>query len=180
MNRFTGAGAAMALCLMAGSAMATELKYNQFDLRYWWADENSESGMGLGIRGLLTPDLYLVASYDDNGVRQTARYGGGYRYALHPSATDVFAEVVQGEVKLRGGFESVSGIGASVGLRHLFTPTLEVSGRVNYLNLDDDFGDDLSFFGDAAWHYSKYFSLVLSVTVEEETNAAGLGFRFSL
>jgi hypothetical protein len=179
MNRFTGAGWVIALCLIAGSATATELRYNRVDLRYIVADTDSEKGFGLDLQGLVTPSLYVVLGFNDSGIRQVARYGGGYRYALHPSATDLFVEAIGGGVKV-DGFPSVSGFGGSAGIRHLFTPALEGMMRVDYLSLDDPFGDDLSFTASGDWHFSRRFSLVMKVSVEEETNSAGLGFRFSL
>lgn len=179
MNRFTGAGWVIALCLIAGSAAATELRYNRLDLRHIVADTDSEQGIGIDLQGLVTPSLYVVAGFNDSGVRQVARYGGGYRYALHPSSTDVFVEATGGGIKVKG-LSTASGFGGSFGIRHLFTPALEGLMRVDYLSVDDPIGDDLSVTASGDWHFSQRFSLVLRVSVEEETNSAGIGFRFSL
>lgn len=179
MNRFTGAGWVLALCLITGASAATELRYNRVDLRYIVADTDSQKGFGLDLQGLLTPALYVVAGFNDSGVRQVGRYGFGYRHAVHPSATDLFVEAIGGGIKV-DGFSTASGFGGSVGIRHLFNPAIEGMMRVDYLSVDDPFGDDLSFTASGDWHYSKNFSLVLKLTVEEETNSAGLGFRFSL
>lgn len=42
MNRFTGAGWVLALCLITGASAATELRYNRVDLRYIVADTDSQ------------------------------------------------------------------------------------------------------------------------------------------
>lgn len=184
MKRFTLAGLLVAAVGLSGPAMGTELDYNLIELRYLHTDVDSRNGLGVAVQGLVTPRLYALGSWQDSGVTQRARLGGGYRHPLHPSATDLIAEISYLDIVRRGvpaGAEKeFAGYGLSAGFRHLFDPTWEVSGRLDFVSLESDGGEDLGVTLTGVWNYAARFSLFTELIVEEDVNTGVVGWRIRL
>lgn len=184
MKRFTLAGLLMATTLMAGPATATELDYNLIELRYLHTDVDSRNGLGVALQGLVTPRLFALGSWSDSGVTQQVRLGGGYRHALHPSSTDLIAELAYVDIVRRGvpagEAREFSGYGIGAGVRHLFDPNWEVAGRVDYRRLESGGGNDVSATLTGVWNYAAHFSLFAEITVEEDVNTGVVGWRIRL
>lgn len=167
---------ASAFLLSISATQAEEaVRWDKASLSYLSADIDGNRFTGYGASGskLIGESFFIAGSYsavsDDIGIAgskadldvNTFSIGLGYRYAISNS-TDFFGVVAyhDKEVKAPGQVfsvdESYSGYGLQAGVRSLVTDNIELSGSLNYVNLDVE--SKGGFNVSAMYHFTSVFS----------------------
>lgn len=122
---------------------------------------------------------YSMADFDFGVDVDELDVGVGYHIGVG-ERTDFVTTIAYVSVEADvGGFGSFddSGIGASVGLRSMLTDRFELSGSLNYVDLDES-GDDTSVSGAVWYDVSDVVALGANLAFGDDTTTYGLGARF--
>jgi hypothetical protein len=192
MQRFLLLGA---LCLsMATAAAQTNAKAPPVEISYGYLQggyqevslDNGPDGDGFGIGGSFefSDSVYAFASYGtasfDFGVDlDELAIGAGYHTRITGS-TDVFAAlayiVADADSNAFGSLDE-NGFGATIGVRGMLSPKLELAASIGYVDLGN--GADGTSLGGAAW-YSLGSKLALGINADfaENGESFGVGVRW--
>ncbi len=175
---------------MAAPAMAEGLSYSYLQGGYQRVELDDSffdiEGDGFGIGGSFDfgNSVYAFAGYSvadfDFGIDlDELDVGIGYHVGVAEN-TDFVASIAYVRVEAEAsGFGSVddSGFGAAIGLRSMVTQRLELSGSLNYVDLDDS-GDVTSICGAAWYDVSDVVAIGANLGFGDDTTSYGLGARF--
>ena len=174
-----------ALMLSSTIAMADGPSYSYIEGLYQEVDIDGADGDGFVVAGSVEIDenWFVVADYA--GAEIDAGFidvdydrwsvGAGWRSAISEK-TDWFvtASYVGAQLKAPGfGSESENGFGASVGIRSMFSPKLELAGALRY----SDPEEESSIRAEAWYTLTGNFALGLRAELGDEIDTFGLGFR---
>ena len=187
MSRYIAVAAAL---LLAAPAMADGLNYSYLQGGYQRVELDDDffdvDGDGFGIGGsydfgnnVFAFAGYSMADFDFGVDVDELNVGVGYHIGI-AERTDFVASIAYVSVEAEAsGFGSVddSGIGASVGLRSMVSDRLELSGSLNYVDLDDS-GDDTSISGAAWYDVTDAVAIGANLGFGDDTTTYGLGARF--
>ena len=177
--------------LVAGTCLAGEgPRYTYLEAGYAHVEFdnfNNADGDQFGAGGslALTDMVHLFGSYAEGSVEASngpsidttnAVAGIGLNYAVEP-AFDVVGRVSYVYAKAEAGNFDVddSGLGLSVGVRDMITPTIEVNGDINYV----DFGDssDTSLRLGAVFNFTEMVAMTVNASFGEDVASYGVGVR---
>lgn len=120
---------------------------------------------------------YSTADFDFGFDLNQFVIGAGYHTGISPR-TDLFAELLYGQADASGFGVSAddSGIGASVGVRSMVSPVLEVFGSITHVDLGD--GADGTSIGAGLWYtVSGNLAAGFSANFDEDVTGFGIGLR---
>ena len=177
----------LALVPLSGTAIAEDFDYSFIEGYYGQTDFDGIDGDGIGIGGsfALTETLhafggYSTGDFDAGFDLNTLEIGMGYNMTVS-DAVDFVASLsyVSAEVDA-GVFGSAdeNGYGLGVGLRAMASPTLELNGGIEYVDLGDA-GSDTGFGAGFLYHFSDAFGVGLSGSWADDVNTYALRGRFS-
>ena len=186
MSRYIAVAAAL---LLAAPAMAEGPNYTYLQGGYQRVELDDSffdvDGDGFGVGGSFDfgNNVFAFAGYSmadfDFGVDvDQLDIGAGYHMPI-AERTDFVASIAYVRVEAEAsGFGSVddSGFGASIGVRSMVTDQLELSGSLNYVDLDDG-GDDTSIGGAAWYDVSDVVAIGANLGFGDDTTTYGLGAR---
>ncbi|MGI9201177.1 MAG: hypothetical protein ACR2QL_08970 [Woeseiaceae bacterium] len=173
------------LMLSGGAAMADGPSYSYIEGLYQEVDVDGGDGDGYTVSGsvAINESWYVFADYSGAELDAgpfTADYdrfalGAGWHSAISDK-TDWFvsASYVNAELSANGfGSVDESGLGASIGIRSMFSPKLELSGALRYSDPEEETGVRAE-----AWYtLTGNFAIGLRAEVGDEINTYGLGIR---
>ena len=185
-----------ALMLSSATAMAEGPSYSYIQADYQDRDVDIGGGIdadgdGFGVSGsiAINDSWFLFAGYASAELELGPPFnvdvdldqktlGGGWNSAISDT-TDWFATLAyvdQGRSAPGLGSDSDSGIGASVGIRSMMRPNLELFGSIGYVDLGE--GIDGASVAGGLW-YTVVGDLALGVgfAAGEDTTSYGLGVR---
>ena len=177
--------------LSSATAMAQAPSYSYIQASYQEVDIDLGGGLdvdgdGFGVGGSaeLGANWFIFASYSSFDFESVVdlnelSVGAGYHSAISEK-TDWFVSLgyIDAELDIAGfGSFDDSGIGASLGVRSMFSPTLELYGSVGYADLGD--GADGTSFAAGLW-YTVTGNLALGLGVEAGDDVTGYGVGFRL
>ncbi len=167
------------LMLSSTAALAEGPSYSFIQALYQQIDiDDAGDGDGYGVAGSVAIDdsWFVFAGYssfdpDDFSDVDQIEVGGGWHSPIS-STTDWFVTASYLDVDYGPGSED--GFGVGVGVRSMFSPSLELYGQVNY---EDVFDGDTSV-GAGAW-YTLSGNLALGAAVEfgDDVTSYGVGIR---
>ena len=182
--------AAGALLLAGTPALADGISYSYVEANYQEVDIDLGGGFdadgdGFAVAGsaAIGDSAFVFASYGSSDLESVVDFsvlsvGAGYHDGLSEK-TDWYATLAYVKAELdASGFGSAddSGYGASVGLRSMLSPSLEVYGSVGYTDLGD--GADGTAFGVGLWYtVSGNVALGLGASFGEDVTTYGAGVR---
>jgi hypothetical protein len=190
--------ASLAALGFAGPALATEgFSYSFVELG--WVNQEFDDldvdADGPGVRASieLTPAFHLFGTYSDqdfdlgagNDVNgESLAVGAGYAWSLNPKV-DLVGNIayLRAELDVQitgfgGGSVEDDGLGVAGYVRARPVEQLELTGGLNYVDLDDT-GDDTYFTVGARFFFTKMFAVGLDVSLNSDTTAYVLGGRFN-
>lgn len=193
--------AACVLLAIPFSGLAQELSYTYLQARYIDVEldefDADADGYALDLSAQVHDNAYLFATYADvesdrfsllgvsgRADQETIAAGLGFRAPL-ASGTDLNASIAyidsETDASASGPLGSAStgeddeGYGASVGLRHLFTPQLEGNVSANYVDIYDD--DTTSVSLAALFHVTSILSLRAGYAFGDDADVWSAGVR---
>ncbi len=178
-----------ALMLSSAAAMAEGQSYSYIQANYQEVEIDVGNfdidGDGFGVAGsvAINDSWFVFASYSSFEFESVVdlnqwSLGGGW-HAPISEKTDWFvtAAYIDAEVKAGGlGSISDSGFGASVGIRSMLNPNLELVGSVGYADLGDG-ADGISVTGGVWYTVTGNLALGLGLEAGEDQTSYGLGVR---
>lgn len=184
--RILAAASAIAFALPA-AAQEIEYDYVEANLRYVEIDEGDFDIDGDGFRLAGSIEIgsrwhaftaYENLEYDfDIGV-DAFQIGGGYHYPIVPDL-DLVAEISY--LTVDGGTTGFnfddSGLGASIGVRTMFTPAIEIAGFIDYFDLDD-ISDNTMLRGEGWYEWTPSIAFGASLEFGKDEFAFGFGARW--
>ncbi len=179
-----------ALMLSSAAALAEGPSYSYIQATYQEIDVDlgggtDADGDGFGVAGsvAINDSWFVFASYASSDLESVIdldqfAVGAGWHSALS-DRTDWFATLayIDFEASARGlGSASESGYGASVGIRSMLQPNLELYGSLGYSDLGD--GADGTAIAGGLWYtVSGNLALGLGFDAGEDITSYGLGVR---
>ena len=145
MLRFLSVGALM---LSSATAMAEGPSYSYIQGLYQEVDTDIGDGDGFAVAGSveINESWFVFVDYGSAEIDSFFDFdynrwavGGGWRSAISDK-TDWFvtASYVDAEISAGGSSDSESGIGASLGVRSMLNPKLELAGSVVYSDPEEE------------------------------------------
>ena len=177
----------LAALVLSGPAWADDgFSYTYIDLGYGQTelDDLDVDGDGMGVRGSyeFTDRFHGLATYTDQdfdfGVRaKQFTVGGGFSSPLKPNL-DIVGTVSYVNVDLSGPGGSVDDDGVELGalLRGRVTGQLELTGGLQYVNLNDG-GDDTSLRLGARFFITPMFAIGADLGIGDDVTTWMLGGR---
>ncbi len=181
---------AIALSTAALSAQAADLDYNTVQATYNKVDAGAGNLDGFGVNGSFkfNDSLYGIAGYQkldgSGGDLDETNLGLGFRKAINDKADWVSELSYVRDSADAGSFGSVSGNGYRVatGIRGLATDKLELSGKINYTDVNN-FGNGMGAGVAATYKLTENFGLTagydFSKRDSEDLNGWNAGVRFN-
>ncbi len=181
-------GCAALLCAaLPCVAMADEPRYTYVEGGYQYIDldDFDVDGDGLGLGGSfgITDRVHLAARYSDldldRGLDATSfNLGIGGNLPLEQSL-HLVGEIgyASAEIDTPFGDFDDDGYYLSGGLRWMVAPNVELSGLVDYVDLDDS-GDDTSLTLGGLYHITPDFAVGASVDFSDDATGYNLGVRY--
>jgi hypothetical protein len=181
--------AAATLLAFALPVTAQEIDYDFVEAGLYYDEIDTGDfdvdGDGFRIAGsiALSPRWHAFTSYEnldfDFGVDvDTFEIGGGYHVPLVP---DLDLVVELSYVTSDGGSGPIdfddSGLAASLGVRTMLLPALEVAGFVDYVDLDD-IRDDTMLRGETWYEWTPSIAFGASLEIGSDEVAFGFGARW--
>lgn len=180
--------ACVSLAALAAPALAEGPSYNYIEAGYERVEIDDAfgdvDGDGFGIGGSfeIGDQWQVIASYGsadfdfDVDLDQLV-IGGGFHSPVSDNV-DVVANLVYVRLDASAFGFSVDddGFGASIGLRGMAAPQVELEGYVDYIDLDDS-GDDTSFRGAAWYYFTESFAAGVQLGAGDDTTSYGIGAR---
>jgi hypothetical protein len=173
MRKFVAIATLAALGLGAQAASAQGFSYNLLEGSLISGDDYD----GFGVSGsyAFTPDVFGLASIDaleldGSGLDVSVlSIGAGYRIAIN-EALDVFATASLKRVK-PDGFDDDMGFGLGVGLRGRVLERLELTGGLEYVDVNDS---DTELKVGGRWYFTNNFA----AGIDFSDTDAGSALRF--
>lgn len=177
---------ALGILLIQGTALAqapaqSSVSYNFAELRFVDLDVGGGDGFELNGSYRVSGNWLVVGGitsldFNNNVESTTLEVGGGYVWPYRDTWDFVAnARVVRVDVDTPGGGGDDTGIGLLGGIRGLITPSFEVRGAVNHINLDNS-DTYLELAGD--YYFTPNFVAGLSVELAGDVDALTLGARW--
>ena len=177
---------ALGILLIQGTALAqapqqSSLKYNFAELRFVDLDVSGGDGFRLNGSYRVSGNWLVVGGvtsldFNNNVDSTTVELGAGYFWPYRDTWDFVAnARIVRMDVDTPGGSADDTGIGLEGGVRGLITPSFEVRGSVNHINLDNS-DTYLELAGD--YYFTPNFVAGLSVEFAGDVDALTLGGRW--
>ena len=175
------------LLAVFSSAAADDLNYNFIQFGYDRIELDSDFGFDvdgdgwtLGGSFEVGESWFLFAGYGqadfDFGI-DLDQWSAGAGFHT-PMANNVDFVATLGYVTADIGAAGVSvdddGLGASIGIRAMVSPFIELNGAINYTDLGD-FGDDTSLSGSAWYNFTEQFALGLGLGLGDDVTEYGIG-----
>lgn len=172
------------LVLLAAPALAGDLSYSYVGGSYQTIEIDNDFGPNPDGDGLavefsfdIAANWYLVGEYGkgdlDFGIDlDTTSFGAGYHAPISDRA-DVFANLTYESWDL--GFADDDGFGVAVGVRGYLADRVEMTGRVNYVDIGDF--DDTSFGVTGLYEFTDAFAAGLAIDSGDVTTF-GVTARF--
>ena len=173
------------LMLSSTVAMADGPSYSYVEAVYQEVDVDGGDGNGYAVVGSveINESWFVVADYSsaelDAGIFDADfnrwSVGAGWHSAISDK-TDWFvtASYVDAEIDAGPfGGASESGLGASIGIRSMFSPKLELAGALRY----SDPEEETAVRAEAWYTLTGNFALGLKVDIGDDISTYGLGFR---
>lgn len=178
-----------ALMLSSAAAMAEGPSYSYIQAVYQKTEVDiggfDVDGDGFGVSGSveINDSWFVFANYSSAEFESVIDLnewgvGGGFHSAISEK-TDWFATLayVDAEADAGGGLSAGdSGFGASIGLRSMLNPKLELVGSISYVDLGDA-GDGTSIGGGLWYTVTGNLALGVGIDVGDDTTGYGLGVR---
>jgi len=179
--------AACAALLLASMPATADISYN-FVQAGWQAvdiDDPDVDGDGIGVSGSfeIGEQFHAFAGYStadfDFGVDlDQITVGLGFNTPI-ADQTDFVARLgyVEAEIDASGfGSADENGYAASIGLRSMVAPSVELAGSLNYVDFGD--GDDTSVSGQALYYFNEQFALGAGAEFGDDVTSYGVAIRF--
>jgi hypothetical protein len=173
-----------ALLLSGAAALAEGPSYSYIQASYQEIDvDGGGDGDGFGVAGsvAVNESWFVYAGYSSFDLESTfdldqLEVGGGW-HAPVSNKTDWFVTASYIDYELSGrGFGSASedGFGVGIGIRSMFSPSLELYGKAQY----EDVGDGETSLAAGLW-YTVTGNLALGAGLEvgDDITAYGVGIR---
>ena len=182
----------LTLLLFTTPAFTADISYNFVEAGYQEIDIDGGlfggldiDGDGYGVGGSfeLNENWFVAASYSsadfDFGVDvDELMLGTGYHVAISDNA-DFYGmfSYLTAEAST-DGFGSVDedGYAATIGLRGMIGDRFELNGSLAYVDFGNG-GDTTAFGAGALYNFSDVFAAGLSIDVDDDVTAYGIGFR---
>jgi hypothetical protein len=180
-----------ALMLSSATAMAEGPSYSYIQASYQEIDVDdvfNADGDGYGIAGsvAINDSWFVFAGYASSELEfaidasvdlDQATIGGGWNSAISEK-TDWFVTLAYIDLEASSGFVSADadGLGASVGVRSMLNPKLELYGSLGYSDLGD--GGDGTAVAAGLWYtVGGRVALGLGAEVGSDITTYGVGIR---
>ncbi|MEM8814620.1 MAG: hypothetical protein AAFX56_09205 [Pseudomonadota bacterium] len=178
------------LLILSSPVFADDLNYNFFQLSFDRVELDDDFGLDVdgdswAFAGSfeVAESWFVFADYGmgdfDFGVDLDQwSVGGGFHTPVANNVDFVATAAYVGADISAGGLSvDDNGLGASIGLRAMVTPNVELNGTISYVDLGD-FGDDTSLSGSAWWNFTEQFALGVRAGVADDVTQYGIGGRF--
>jgi hypothetical protein len=171
-------------------AYAEPPSYNYFEAGYQRIEFDLGGGVdvdgdGFGFGGSyeVVEDWHLIASYSSIGLDfgidlNQLQIGGGYHTDIS-DITTFYGNLLWANVDVdTGAFGSAddSGFGIAIGIRTNFSERLELGANLSRVDFGDG-GDGTSVGAEALYRVGDTFSLGLTINLDDDVFACGLGAR---
>jgi hypothetical protein len=182
----------LTLLLFAAPTFAADISYNFIEAGYQEIDVDGGfvggldiDGDGYGVGGSfeLNENWFIAASYSkanfDFGVDlDQLMLGTGYHVPISDNA-DFYGmfSFINAEASVDGGGSvDEDGYAATIGLRGMIGERFELNGSLAYVDLGNG-GDTFAFGAGALYNFSDAFAAGVSIDIDEDVTAYGVGFR---
>ncbi|MEL7536268.1 MAG: outer membrane beta-barrel protein [Pseudomonadota bacterium] len=179
------AGLVLAVLGATSHAMATDVSYDFFELRFVDAelDDSNADGDGFLIGGSynvsgnwLIIGSYQTLEFDGDVDLNTLEFGGGYVWPIDPQY-DLFAtgSIVRAEVDAGTFDDDETGFRIVGGARAKFTSQFEGRAELNYIDVDDS-DTFIRLGGD--FYFTPEFAGGVTLDVGGDVDAITFGIRY--
>lgn len=176
------------LSTVSVSAMAESPSFDYIQGGYvsWDFDGISGNfdGFQVSVKKTIHQDFYFTGDFQSisqSSIDTTiGTFGVGYKQNISDS-TALFGQLEYASVSVDvGGFfgsADSNGYQASAGIKGMVSPQVELTGAVEYLNLDVD--NTTTFVGKAAYNINKEIAIYADIKLEKDSTTYGIGARYN-
>ena len=172
-----------ALMLSSATAMAEGPSYSYIQALYQEVDTDLGDGDGFAVAGsiAINDSWFAFADYGSAEIDSLFDFdfdrwaiGAGWHSAISET-TDWFvtASYVDAEISAGGGSFSESGLGASIGVRSMMNPKLELAGSVVYSDPEEETGVRAELW----YTVTGNLALGAMATFGDDIDTLGVGLR---
>jgi hypothetical protein len=168
--------------LSSAVAMAEGPSYSYIEAVYQEVDIDGLDGDGFSVAGSveINESWFVFADYYSADIDAGFDFdrwsaGAGWRSAISDK-TDWFATLAFVDAEINAGpfgSASESGLGASIGIRSMFSPKLELAGTVRY----SDPEEETAVRAELWYTLTGNFALGLKADFGDDISSYGIGFR---